>query len=148
MRLSTVEHGAYLLLIMDYWTNGSLPDDDEQLARIARMSQSEWMCVRSTLFSLFGPKWRHKRIEKERESAEIKSTKAMLSANKRWKDKKNPRHANGHKTHMRLLGEGNASHIHSSSTSSAIDRDKGPPRNYVNDPPAPLSPAAFKAQPP
>ena len=31
-RLSTEQQGAYLLLIMDYWTNGPLPDDDAALA--------------------------------------------------------------------------------------------------------------------
>ena len=35
--LSTLEHGAYLLLIMNYWQRGeSLPCGDMQLARIAR----------------------------------------------------------------------------------------------------------------
>ena len=36
--LSAAQHGAYLLLIMHYWQQGGLPDDDEQLARIACMS--------------------------------------------------------------------------------------------------------------
>ena len=31
--LTMLEDGAYLLLIMDYWTNGPLPDDDAALAR-------------------------------------------------------------------------------------------------------------------
>ena len=40
--LSTIEHGAYLLLIMTYWRQGGLPDDDNRLARIARLSTEEW----------------------------------------------------------------------------------------------------------
>ena len=40
--LSTIQHGAYLFLIMHYWQQGGLPDDDEQLARIACMSIAEW----------------------------------------------------------------------------------------------------------
>ncbi len=36
-RLSTEQHGAYLLLIMDYWTNGPLPDDDAALAQVTRL---------------------------------------------------------------------------------------------------------------
>ena len=35
--LDATLHGAYVLLIIDYWVKGSLPDDDVQLARIARM---------------------------------------------------------------------------------------------------------------
>lgn len=36
MHLSGAEHGAYLLLIMHYWRNGPLPDDDKALSAIAR----------------------------------------------------------------------------------------------------------------
>lgn len=32
--LTTLEHGAYLLLIMHYWQKGALPDDLGQLSRI------------------------------------------------------------------------------------------------------------------
>jgi uncharacterized protein YdaU (DUF1376 family) len=36
--LSAAEHGAYLLLIMHYWSTGSLPVEDAPLARIAAMT--------------------------------------------------------------------------------------------------------------
>ena len=58
-------HGAYLLLRMHYWANGSLPDDDEQLARIARMSRTQWRKARPILQAFFHDGWRHKRIEKD-----------------------------------------------------------------------------------
>ena len=63
--LSTIEHGAYMLLIMHYWQTASLPDDDRKLARIARMQPDEWAEVRDTLSDLFGPGWTHKRIDAE-----------------------------------------------------------------------------------
>lgn len=63
--LSTVEHGAYLLLIMHYWQHRSLPTSDNQLSRIARMTQAEWEASRETLSGLFGDGWTHKRIDKE-----------------------------------------------------------------------------------
>ena len=42
MRLSTVQHGAYLLLLMEYWRAGPLPDDDAQLASIVKMEPRAW----------------------------------------------------------------------------------------------------------
>lgn len=77
--LSTVEHGAYLLLIMTYWRQGALPDDDSRLARIARMSGEEWASVRSTIVELFGDGWTHKRIDSELARAEEKSLKATAA---------------------------------------------------------------------
>lgn len=63
--LTTAEHGAYLLLIMHYWKNGGLPDDDGKLARIARCSLRDWLGMRQTLSEFFGEGWTHGRIERE-----------------------------------------------------------------------------------
>jgi len=41
--LSACEHGAYLLLLMHYWRNGPLPDNDKQLAAIARLDRKTWV---------------------------------------------------------------------------------------------------------
>jgi uncharacterized protein YdaU (DUF1376 family) len=59
------EHGAYLLLIMHYWMNGGLPDDERQLARIVRMNAREWRRVRPVVAPFFYDGWRHARIEDE-----------------------------------------------------------------------------------
>lgn len=78
--LSTVEHGAYLLLIMNYWQRGTpLPDDDRRLSGIARLSFEQWLNVRSTLVEFFTVDagfWRHNRIELEILSVQAKSIKA------------------------------------------------------------------------
>lgn len=63
--LNATEHGAYLMLIMHYWQNGSLPADERLLARLARMSKAEWDESRDVLAMLFGPNWTHKRIDAE-----------------------------------------------------------------------------------
>lgn len=67
--LTAAEHGAYLLLIMHYWTSGKpLPDSDAMLSRIARMTAKEWGKSREIVASFFeigDGLWRHKRIETE-----------------------------------------------------------------------------------
>jgi uncharacterized protein YdaU (DUF1376 family) len=63
--LRTVEHGAYLLLIMHYWRQQGLPTDDLALARIARLTLAEWKRARPAIEPLFLNDWKHKRIEFE-----------------------------------------------------------------------------------
>jgi uncharacterized protein YdaU (DUF1376 family) len=76
-RLTAAEHGAYVLLIMEYWTSGELPDDDKQLARIACMSASEWRRARPNVQGFFYDGWKHKRIDAElARSAEISSKRS------------------------------------------------------------------------
>jgi uncharacterized protein YdaU (DUF1376 family) len=82
--LSTAEHGAYLLLIMHYWSCGGLPGDERKLARIVGMSFEEWEESRATIKSLFQDGWRHKRIDLELAKAAEKSASARESASKRW----------------------------------------------------------------
>jgi uncharacterized protein YdaU (DUF1376 family) len=88
-RLTTLEHGAYILLIMDYWRNGCLPDDDERLARIAGLPVCEWICVRIAIEPLFQHGWRHSRIDTELKKSADKAEKARMSAGKRWINKGN-----------------------------------------------------------
>jgi uncharacterized protein YdaU (DUF1376 family) len=73
--LSTVEHGAYLLLIMHYWQSGGLPAEDRKLARIARLNEREWTGIRETIAEFFDDNWQHSRIESELAKAEDKISK-------------------------------------------------------------------------
>ena len=72
--LSTVEHGAYLLLIMHAWmSNGELPQDEKRLARIAGLSLAEWEEAADEVLQFFydaGGCWRSERIDKELERAQ------------------------------------------------------------------------------
>ena len=83
--LSTLEHGAYLLLIGHYWSSGApLPDDDGQLRRIAKVeSAAKWKKLRvviAPLFKVGGGVWRHGRVDKELATASDKSSKAKSKA--------------------------------------------------------------------
>ncbi|MHC1760544.1 MAG: DUF1376 domain-containing protein [Negativicutes bacterium] len=81
--LTTLEHGAYMLLIMHYWQSGKpLPNSNGRLARVARMSNEEWTAVRDTLAEFFiddGTNWIHKRIEKELNRFSAKSEQAKAA---------------------------------------------------------------------
>ena len=69
--LTAAEHGAYMLLIMHYWSNGSLPSDDRRLSMIARMSADEWSESRAAVAAFFNLDWTHDRIDEEIEKAAI-----------------------------------------------------------------------------
>ena len=86
--LGALESGAYLHLIMDYWQNDGLPNDDKKLARIAKMTDREWKGAKATLQAFFHDGWRHEKIDEEvAEATRIAGSnagKARGAANKRW----------------------------------------------------------------
>lgn len=52
--LTTIEHGAYLLLLMSMWRRGgSLPDDDKLLARYAKLTPGQWARMSATIRAFF-----------------------------------------------------------------------------------------------
>jgi uncharacterized protein YdaU (DUF1376 family) len=90
-RLTTVQHGAYMLLIMDYWRNGAPPDDDQILCSITKMNAKEFKSIKSSvmgLFQLADGEWRHKRIDEELKEADLRKKKSEEKAKKaaeaRW----------------------------------------------------------------
>ena len=84
--LNTEEHGAYLLLIINYWqTEKPLKDDDKRLAGICRMPSDRWLEIRPTLeefFDLADGLWRHNRIEHELFLVDSKSEQARAAGRK------------------------------------------------------------------
>jgi uncharacterized protein YdaU (DUF1376 family) len=81
--LSAAQHGAYLLLIMHYWTTGGLPKDDAAMARIACMSPAEWKRAYPVIYPFFEGDWTHKRIDAELARAADISRKRAASAKQR-----------------------------------------------------------------
>lgn len=65
--LTTLEHGAYLLLLMIAWRSKetSLPDDDRLLARYTKLSPSQWKRIKPILaefFAIENGRWIQKRL--------------------------------------------------------------------------------------
>jgi uncharacterized protein YdaU (DUF1376 family) len=88
-RLNTVEHGAYRLLIDEYFVGGGpLPDDDKILRRIVCADTlEEWQAIRPAVerfFRVEDGKWHHKRVEKELDAARKRAAKARAAAEARW----------------------------------------------------------------
>lgn len=89
MHLSTEEHGAYLLLMFNYWQTGrSIPKS--RLSKIARLSNDRWSSVEPSLKEFFndnGTEWVHDRIERDlemvRSSQRQKSDAGKASARAR-----------------------------------------------------------------
>jgi uncharacterized protein YdaU (DUF1376 family) len=73
--LTTTQHGAYLLLLMHYWRKHELPEDDKQLAAIAKLPLRIWLDCKETLQAFFYAGWRHKRVEAELERRRVVSEK-------------------------------------------------------------------------
>lgn len=90
--LTTQEHGAYLLLMLHYYATGSLPTDELKLARIARLTASEWTTVRDTIADLFDENWQHFRIDAElataQEKHEARATAGSRGGKRTWERRK------------------------------------------------------------
>ncbi|EID7003221.1 TPA: DUF1376 domain-containing protein [Escherichia coli] len=77
MHLSAEEHGAYLLLMFNYWHTGK-PIPKNRLAKIARLTNERWADVEPSLQEFFcdnGEEWVHLRIEEDLASVREKLTK-------------------------------------------------------------------------
>ena len=92
-RLTTEQHGAYLLLLMDYWRSGRLPDNDQILAQISKLTPDAWSNAKAMLVQFFSIEkgcWIHKRVEQEMAEAKVNQTKkherAVKAAEARWKN--------------------------------------------------------------
>ncbi len=89
--LSTVEHGAYLLLLMEAWRRPhcDLPDDDKILARLAGLSPDEWTAIAPVVMELWDrdgrrKTWTQKRLKKERDYVGQKCRSQRDKIAKRW----------------------------------------------------------------
>ncbi|WP_286194389.1 DUF1376 domain-containing protein [Agrobacterium sp. Ap1] len=137
--LTATEHGAYLLLIMHYWQNGHLPENERVIARIAKLTPDQWEESRDMLAMLFGPGWTHKRIDAELSKADDIIEKRRAAAEARFsKTKKQP-------------SDANAMHVQSKCNDTRVppltdNQDTSSPRSDVCPEPqaAPASPTVIE----
>lgn len=81
--LTAQQHGAYMLLLMNYWQRGkALDNSNERLSHVARLSPEEWAEAKPTLEEFFiveGNLWTHARVEDDLEKIREKSAKASFA---------------------------------------------------------------------
>jgi len=122
--LTATEHGAYMLLIMEYWRKGGLPTDEKLLARLARMSPEQWAESRDVLAAMFVDGWRHKRIEAELAKADEIISKRKAAAVK-----------------MHSKRSANAEHVHSKCSDTGGYTDNQEPLTSGSKEPSVRAPA-------
>jgi uncharacterized protein YdaU (DUF1376 family) len=138
MHLSTEEHGAYLLLMFNYWqTGGAIPKS--RLAKIARLDNERWISVEESLREFFvdnGTEWVHERIDQDLEIVLAKieqrsaAGKASVEKRKARKEAKFERGVNARstvvETSLEQIDNGN---------STNKDKDKDKDKDLNTDPP-------------
>jgi uncharacterized protein YdaU (DUF1376 family) len=81
--LTAQQHGAYMLLLMNYWQRGkALDNSNERLSHVARLSPEEWADAKPTLEEFFMVEdnvWTHARVEDDLEKIREKSAKASFA---------------------------------------------------------------------
>lgn len=126
--LSTIEHGAYFLLLMHAWTHdGLLPSDERRLARIAGMTSREWRKSATVLLEYFTREndgFRHGRVDRELaragEKIEQRRAAGRASAEARALQRDGQRNGNGRST------EGATGALRNSRPSPSTEEEKVP----------------------
>jgi uncharacterized protein YdaU (DUF1376 family) len=91
--LSTIEVGAYFLMLLAAWRSHdcALPNDDKSLRRITRMTGHSWAQSRATLLAFWTSgedgRLHQKRLLQERKKAKLLSQIQRERALKRWHGK-------------------------------------------------------------
>lgn len=89
VHLTTIEHGAYLLLLMTMWRSKEkrLKNDDKLLARYARLTPKQWDRIKPVLEPFFDAKdghWTQGRLTDEANAVKRNSRKQSDKAKARW----------------------------------------------------------------
>lgn len=87
--LSATEHGAYLLLLMSMWRTPDtrLPNDDDKLSRLARVTRGQWNKMKPTIMAFFkiDGEWIYQgRLTDEAQAVRQKSKRQSDKVKARW----------------------------------------------------------------
>ena len=132
MHLTAEEHGAYLLLIMNYWQTGK-PIPKVRLQSISRVSNDRWNLVEASLNEYFndtGTHWHHSRIDadlqmvEDAQSQRSKAGKASAEARKRTKQTELKRESNDRSTTVGFPLQRSANENPTNKEEIRIDTDK------------------------
>ena len=92
--LSAEQHGAYMLLLMNYWQKGKpLDNTNERLQHVARLSDKAWISNKEILAEFFlieGDIWTHTRIEDDLSKVREKSVKASTAGKRSFSVRSTP----------------------------------------------------------
>ncbi len=93
--LTTKQHGAYLLLLMEAWQRPTcrLPDDDLLLARLTSTTRREWATMKPTVMAFWAldrrsKEWVQKRLRKERMYVADRNKKQSDRSRSGWAKRK------------------------------------------------------------
>lgn len=79
--LTTLQHGAYLLLIMEYWVKGKVPTSDTERRQVCLLTSRQWKKNKAAISAMFGQNWQHSRIDEELKKAnELKLKRAVYGS--------------------------------------------------------------------
>jgi uncharacterized protein YdaU (DUF1376 family) len=102
--LTTLEHGAYFLLLIAMWrAGGYLPDDDVKLARYTRLGPKQWTSMRAVLsefLTIENGTVTQGRLLDELEKARSRSKKASESARAKYRKTNKVTDANAKPIHF------------------------------------------------
>lgn len=126
--LSTIEHGAYLLLLIAMWRapGKCLPSDDRKIARYAQLTPGQWARMRPTIMAFFieqGGFIRQGRLSDEAEAVQQRSAKQSKNAKARWQKPTDPSPE----------PPGKNGHSHLTATNVAVRQDRDASSNDQTD---------------
>lgn len=133
--LTTLEHGAYMLLLMAMWRapGQRLPAEDVKLARFARLTIGQWRRIAPTLMEFFVVEdgfMRQGRLTDEAEAVRQRSTKQSDKAKARWR--KNNDSADATATPEACRSDASHIHIHKEEREDSYTESKSLPASANN----------------